>query len=535
MRIDRSRLCLVWSLVVLTSVLVVGQAAWANPYRNVKDFGAVADGTTKDTAAIAKAIDDAVKAGGGMVYFPAGTYLTGPIHLKTNITLYLEAGSVLKFSEDFDDYLPMVKSRWEGLECINFSPQIYAYRAENIAIVGRGTIDGQGKIWWDSYQRNRAAAEDQDRIARVAKYVEMFKEKNKDLMGYDYFVQKGSFLRPPMIQPVECSRVRIEGVHLKNPPFWTCNPVYCDNVTVTGISIKNPAESPNTDGINPDSCSNVHISDCHISVGDDCITIKSGRDEDGRRVGRPCENITVTNCTMLDGHGGVVIGSEMSGGVKKVTISNCVFDGTDKGIRMKTTRGRGGAVEDIRVDNIIMTNIPRGPIYLNMFYTRAPEEPVSERTPAFRNLHFSNITVKGAPVAGYILGLPERPVENVTFTDINIDADTGFECKDAQGITFDRVTINTKKGPALKCIDTSDLEINGVRTATPHEDAPVIDLTDVQDVYVHGCRATPETGTFLALKGQASRKVILQGNYLEPAKLPFLVDEDVPGGALKQQ
>ena len=524
MRTRRTHLLCVLSLAVMTCSIALGQGL---PFTSVKDCGAVADGKTKDTAAIREAIDKAVKAGGGTVYFPAGEYLTGPIHLKSNITLYLDAGSVLKFSTDFEDYLPMVKSRWEGLECINFSPQIYAYQAENIAIVGRGVIDGQGKAWWDA-MRNREGLE---------KWTKMFAEKNADAVGKDYMAQKGNFLRPPMIQPVECTRVRIEGVKLQNPPFWTCNLVYCDDVVVTGISIKNPANSPNTDGINPDSCRNVHISDCHISVGDDCITIKSGRDEDGRRVGRPCENITVTNCTMLDGHGGVVIGSEMSGGVKKVTISNCVFDGTDKGIRMKTTRGRGGTVEDISVSNIMMTNIPVGPIYLNMFYTRAPEEPVSERTPAFRNLHFSNITVKGAPVAGYILGLPERPVENVTFTDINMDAETGFQCKDAKGIAFHNVTINTQKGPALKCVNTEDLEINGFRSMTPHDDAAVIDLTDVQSAYIRNCWAAPGTKTFLALKGDTSRDILMQGNYLrtKTAESAVVTEEGVPASALTQQ
>ncbi len=528
MQSGRLRPWFVLTLVVLTVSAAAAQQVGSAPFRNVKDFGAVADGKTKCTEAIAQAIEMAAQANGGTVFFPAGEYLTGPIHLKSNITLYLDAGAVLKFSEDFDDYLPMVKSRWEGLECMNFSPQIYAYQAENIAIAGRGTIDGQGKIWWDSYQRNRAAAGDNARVARVAKYVELFKEQNKGAVGYDYFVERGAFLRPPMIQPVDCSRIRIEGVRLKNPPFWTCNPVYCDDVVVTGVSIRNPAGSPNTDGINPDSCRNVHISDCHISVGDDCITIKSGRDEDGRRVGRPCENITVTNCTMLDGHGGVVIGSEMSGGVKKVTISNCVFDGTDKGIRMKTTRGRGGTVEDIRVNNIMMSNIPRGPIYLNMFYTRAPEEPISERTPAFRNLHFSNITVKGAPVAGFILGLPERPVENVTFSDINIEADTGFQCKDAKGIAFYNVTINTKKGPSLMCEDTSDLEIDGLRCAKPHKDAAVIELTNARDVYMHNCWAASGTNVFLALKGASSRDVFLQSNYLEKATTPVVTSEQFP-------
>ncbi len=516
----------VYLLCVLTAIAMTCGSVWAQalPFTNVKDCGAAADGTTKDTEAIRQAIDKAVQAGGGTVYFPAGQYLTGPIHLKSNTTLHLDAGAVLKFSTDFEDYLPMVKSRWEGLECINFSPQIYAYDAENIAIVGRGVIDGQGKAWWDA-MRNRRGLE---------KYTSMFAEKNADAVGKAHFDRAGNFLRPPMIQPVECRRVRIEGVKLQNPPFWTCNLVYCDDVVVTGISIKNPANSPNTDGINPDSCRNVHISDCHISVGDDCVTIKSGRDEDGRRVGRPCENITVTNCTMLDGHGGVVIGSEMSGGVKKITISNCVFDGTDKGIRMKTTRGRGGVVEDVRVSNIMMTNIPLGPIYLNMFYTRAPEEPVSERTPAFRNIHFSNITVKGAPVAGYILGLPERPVENVTFSDINMDAETGFQCKDAEGITFHNVTVNTQKGPALICENTTDLEIDGFRSLTPHEDAAVISLTNIRDAYIRNCWAAPKTWTFLLFKGDRSSNIFLQGNNLRAATIPTALDESLPDMAVSR-
>jgi polygalacturonase len=525
MRGNRLHLLKVFCVAILTCGVVVAQSPSVGTQRaafyNVKDFGAVADGSAKCTEAIGKAIDAAAQAGGGTVYFPAGQYLTGPIHLKSNITLYLDAGSLLKFSTDFDDYLPMVKSRWEGLECINFSPQIYAYQCENIAIVGRGTIEGQGKVWWDKVRRGASQAD-------LAKYTEMFEQANKDVMGYAYFKQKGFFLRPPMIQPVDCRRVRIEGVRLQNPPFWTCNPVYCDDVVITGLSIKNPADSPNTDGINPDSCRNVHISDCHISVGDDCITIKSGRDEDGRRVGRPCENITVTNCTMLDGHGGVVIGSEMSGGVKKVTISNCVFNGTDKGIRMKTTRGRGGVVEDIRVSNIMMVDIPTGPIYLNMFYTRAPEEPVSERTPAFHNIHFSNITVKGAPVAGYILGLPERPVENVTFTDINIDADTGFSCKDAKGIAFHDVTVNTKKGPSLICENTEDLEIDGFRSAAPHDDAPIVLLTNVRNVYMHDCWAAQGTATFLSLKGADSRSIVLQDNNLKLAATAVAMDESFP-------
>ena len=353
---------------------------------------------------------------------------------------------------------------------------------------------------------------------KIAPWSKVFEALNKDSVAYHYFQRRKFFLRPPMIQPVDCQRVRIEGVKLQNSPFWTCNPIYCDDLTVHNVTIINPEHSPNTDGINPDSCSNVHISNCHISVGDDCITIKSGRDEDGRRVGRPCENITITNCTMLNGNGGVVIGSEMSGDVRKVTISNCVFDGTDRGIRIKTTRGRGGVVEDVRVSNIVMSRIPRAPFNLNMFYSSAPEEPISERTPTLRNIHFSDIIVKDCPKAGFILGLPERPAENITFNNIQIEAKTGFVCKDAHGIEFHHVRVDTQKGPALQCEQVCDLEIEAFKTLKPHEDTPVIALTNVQDAYVHACRATAGTGTFLSLEGSKTEAVLMQGNALGRAR-----------------
>lgn len=527
------------SWVLVAAIVLAGGAGFVGaeqraPFYNVRDYGAAGSGQTKDTEAIRKAIDAAASAGGGTVYFPAGQYLTGSIHLKSNITLYLDAGAVLKFSEDFDDYLPMVQSRWEGTECTNFSPPIYAYRAENIAIVGRGLIDGQGRVWWDYMRKARGQAAEKTK-AEPSRWFKLFAGNNAGSPSKGRWEQIGNFLRPPMIQPFECRNVRIEGVSLQNPPFWTVNPVYCDNVTVTGISIKNPGDSPNTDGINPDSCRNVHISDCHISVGDDCITIKSGRDEDGRRVGRPCENITVTNCTMLDGHGGVVIGSEMSGGVRKVAISNCIFDGTERGIRIKTTRGRGGAIEDIRVSNIVMSNVTRTPFDLNMYYEKVPEEPLSERTPALRNMHFSDITVKGAPVAGFILGLPEMPVENVTFSHINIEAEKGLSCKDAKNIAFRDVQINTKKGPALICEDTVRLEIEGFTTLWAHAEDAVVDLKNVSDAYIRGCRATPGTPTFVQVRGEKSRDILLQGNDLRQASSAFKMEDAVPASALVRE
>jgi polygalacturonase len=525
--------------LVVVAVLMAGglpgRAAQTASFHNVRDYGAAGDGQTKDTEAIRKAISAAASAGGGTVYFSAGQYLTGSIHLQSNITLYLDAGAVLKFSQDFNDYLPMVKSRWEGTECTNFSPPIYAYRVENIAVVGRGLIDGQGKAWWDYYRKLRDEIAKRGKIETPSKWSKLFAESNQGAAGRGRWEQMGNFLRPPMVQPFECRNVRIEGISLKGPPLWTINPVYCDNVTVTGISIKNPEDSPNTDGINPDSCRNVHISDCHISVGDDCITIKSGRDEDGRRVGRPCENITVTNCTMLDGHGGVVIGSEMSGGVRKVAISNCIFDGTERGIRIKTTRGRGGVIEDLRVSNIVMSRITRTPFDLNMFYEKMPPEPVSERTPALRNLHFSAITVRGAPAAGFILGLEEMPVEDVTFSNIRIEADKGFTCSNARNVAFRDVRINTKKGPALLCEKVEGLVLAGFETFAPHKDAAVLDLKDVAGAYVFGCRAAPGTETFLQLRGPNSRDIILQANELGKAVAAFKLADDFPASALVQR
>lgn len=535
MKYVRSNLSRFLVAAILVGV-VAGQAMaeGQSPFYDIRDYGAMPNDDVKDTDAIQKAIDVAANTGGGTVSLSGGRYISGTIHLKSNITLRLDAGTVLAFSQDFDDYLPMVQSRWEGTECISFSPPIYAYRAENIAIVGRGLIDGQGRAWWDYLRKLRAEIQ-QKKAGEPSKWAKLFTEKNAASPNLGRWEPMGYFLRPPMIQPVECRNVRIEGISLKNPPFWTINPVYCDDVTITGISIKNPEDSPNTDGINPDSCRNVHISDCHISVGDDCITIKSGRDEDGRRVGRPCENITVTNCTMLDGHGGVVIGSEMSGGVRRVAISNCIFDGTDRGIRIKTTRGRGGAIEDIRVSNIVMTRIAVAPFDLNMFYQRAPEEPVSERTPVLRNLHFSGITVTNSPAAGFILGLPEMPVDNVTFNDLAIEAEKGFACSNAKNVAFRDVRINTKKGPALIGENLQDLEVEGLCTLTPHEDSATIDLKNTAGAYIHGCLATSGTGTFLGLRGENTRGILLQSNDLRNAASPAKTTDGCPDSALTQE
>jgi polygalacturonase len=513
-------------IISLLLTIVINFNVKGQKYFNVMDFGAINNTSKKSTTAIKNAIDAAVKTGGGTIYFPAGEYLTGPIHLQSNITVFIDAGAVIKFSDDFDDYLPMVPSRWEGNDVVNFSPLFYAYKAENIAIIGQGTIDGQGKKWWDFLfdvvrKPNKGRSKWQ---------VEFEKNNTNMILPDDSNVIKYGFLRPPFIQPMYCKNVLIEGIKIYNSPFWTVNPEFCDNVTIKGVTIINPI-SPNTDGINPESCRNVHISDCHISVGDDCITIKSGRDSAGRKMNVPAENYTITNCTMLSGHGGVVIGSEMSGGVKKIVISNCVFDGTDRGIRIKSTRGRGGVVEDIRVSNIVMRDIRMEAVTLNLFYNRSVPESVSERTPQFRNIHISNIT-GNAKQAASLLGLAEMPINNVSFSDINLKTQIGFIVSNSENIKFHNMQINTGTGPAIFVEKSSMIEIDGLKDITPLSNSPVIEFNNVKEAFIHNCYQPVETNTFLKVDGAFSENITLSGNNLLRVKTEVDTTNIVPGKAI---
>ena len=298
-----------------------------------------------------------------------------------------------------------------------------------------------------------------------------------------------------MFQPILCDNVRLAGITIKNSPMWTVHPVCCKNVTIDGITIRNPWDSPNTDGINPESCSGVHISNCTVDVGDDCLTLKSGTEDDLLQKQYPCENIVVTNCTMLNGHGGVVIGSEMSGGVKNVTISNCVFNGTDRGIRIKTRRKRGGCVEDILINNIMMTNV-FAPITVNGYYQCGgtdPDDmslfsleklPVSDDTPVMKNIIISNVrATKATASAGFIYGIPESPVEGLRISNYSVEmveseteikdkpimawhikktAGTGLYCCFCKDVVFDNVSIKVLNGSAVKVEESEDIRLSGI-------------------------------------------------------------------------
>lgn len=491
-------------ILLSTATTLQPQSVWTN----VKDRGADPSGQVKCTKVIDEIISDLSSKGGGTVFFPAGTYFTGPIILKSNITLWLDAGAVVKFSDDFDDYLPMVQSRWEDVRVKNFVSQIYAYQCENISIRGRGHIEGQGQKWWD-FMRTVGSKQQTE-----SKWQEIFRKENEALLAKNAYIKgKNNFLRPPMVTTYECKNVLIEGVSFSNPPFWTIMPAFTDNITITGITIENPSNSPNTDGIDPSSCRNVHISNCHITVGDDCIVIKSGRDEDGREAARPTEDITITNCTMLRGHGGVVIGSEMSGNVRRVAITNCVFEGTDRGIRIKTMRGRGGAIEDILVSNIVMNNMINEGVLITLRYQRTDPEPLSERTPACNNVRISGIIVRGGQRPVAIYGLEERDVSQVSFSNMETNTRRGVLIENGSDINFHDIKMHISEGSALEAKDSKKISWDKVSVSTSQADAPIMKLSNCQSITFTNCYQ-PESIPLLISEDEKCENIIVANNIL---------------------
>ena len=436
------------------------EASTATALFNVRSYGAAGDGRHLETDAINKTVAACVKAGGGTVYLPPGKYLTGTIVLKSHVTLDLDAGATILGSESPDDY-PTCKDPWGG-DKDEISSLIYAEDAENVTITGRGILNGQGQIWWKRQwlmapKRGMPGAKTHEELAEVKK------------------ISRG---RPQLIRLVRCSDVVIEHLNLTNSASWNIHPIFCDFVRVDGVTISTPVPSPNTDGINPESCRNVQILNCRIDTGDDCVTLKSGINEVGRRMGRPDENITIANCVMKKGHGGVTIGSEMSGGVHNVTVANCVFQGTDIGIRIKAQRGRGSVVEGLTVANVVMQDVSH-PFTITTFYQGNDKPgdvfPVDEGTPHFRDFLFSNITARGAQDAGSITGLRELPIEDISFSHVHIQAAKGFTCTNAREISFLDVVINTSEGPALILRNATDIDSSRLRTQVPHKDIPLVD------------------------------------------------------------
>ena len=416
---------------------------------DVRDFGARDDGTTTNTEAFGRAVEACYDARGGIVRIPAGAWLTGPIHLRSDVNLCLEQGALVRFRTQPADYLPPVFTRWEGVECYNYSPLIYARDCENIAITGEGVLDGQGQSWWRWKKLQQAAAK--------ALYDAQFEGIPVEQRVYG---TEQAALRPQFLQTIHCRSVLVKGVTFLNGPMWTIHPVYCENVLVLGVTVR--SEGPNTDGLNPDSCRNVLVEGCSFHTGDDCIAINSGMNEDGWRVGRPCENVVIRNCSMSEGHGAVAIGSGMSGGVRNVYVSACRVTGGDQGIRLKAMRGRGGQVENIYFERIQMAGLRCEAIVMDMFYGSSTAAPRSDAPPAFRNIHVKNVTCEDAGVAVAIRGLPEQPIERVVLENLRLNAVEGIRCQDVDGLTLRDVSGVVQQEPLFSCSNIRGLNVSNM-------------------------------------------------------------------------
>ncbi len=469
---------------------------------NIMNYGAIADGLTLNSVAINKAIDDCASHGGGTVLIPAGSYVTGPIIMKSNINLHLDRGALVIFSSDFNQY-PLVKSAFEGVDAARCQSPVTAEGLENIAITGRGILDGNGYYWrplkkdklseseWKAHLKKYGGVltEDKKTWYSSEKALKGLKENNigklTDGKTLSDFESVKDFLRPNMIRIYNCKNILLEGVTFENSPAWTTHINFSEHVTIRNLTIKNPWYGTNNDGIDLDCAKNVLLENSTLDTGDDGICIKSGRDEEGRRRGVPTQDVIVNNCTVYHAHGGFVVGSEMSGGVKNMYVSNCSFIGTDIGLRFKTTRGRGGVVENIYAANINMKDIAAEAILFDMYYMakdpvvlagekREPPKvemkPVDEGTPQFRNFYLRNITCNGAAKGIFARGIPEMHVKDVWIENAVLQADQGIDIQEATNINLSNVTMLSKDTrPVAYVLNSDKINIDHLKFADSAE------------------------------------------------------------------
>ena len=438
----------------------------------ITEFGAVPDGKTLNTDAIAKGIASIAAKGGGKLIIPAGMWLTGPIQLTNHLELCLERGAFIQFTSDLKQY-PQHSFHLKDQIETTATPPIYGENLHDIAITGEGVIDGNGQVWRPVKKSKMTTAQWSKLLASGGKVVnngEMWWPSEEAMQDH----------RPRLMRLVNCTRVLLEGVTFQNSPSWNLNPVLCEDVTARNITVRNPWYSQNGDGLDLEYCRNVVIRESRFDVGDDAICLKSGANERGRRIGVPTENVLVENCVVYHGHGGVTIGSEMSSGVRNVRVDNCVFIGTDLGLRFKSTRGRGGVVENIFISNVRMTDIATDAIGFNMYYGgQSPTEEgadaasssstgerqsiaVSEGTPQFRNIYIENVVCRGARQAIALQGLPEMPIRDIHLRNVSITAERGIDCTDAQQIHFQNVEVLNDTGAVIALRNSRDIRIDNL-------------------------------------------------------------------------
>jgi len=473
---------------------------------NIKDFGAVNGGYVLNSKAFADAIEAVSKKGGGKVVIPPGIWLTGPIILKSNIEMHAETGALIKFSTDKSLY-PIIETSFEGLNTWRCISPIYGKNLENIAFTGNGVWDGSGEVW-RQVKKSKLTESQWKKVIASGGVLNEKKESwypsetfmkasvgadqnvRLDLKTKEEFEAIHDFLRPVMVSIQNSKRVLFDGPVFQNSPAWNIHPLMVEDLIVRNVTVRNPWYSQNGDGLDVESCKNVLIENSSFDVGDDAICIKSGKDKDGRERGIPCENIIVRNNIVYHGHGGVTVGSEMSGGVKNLHVSNCTFMGTDVGLRFKSTRGRGGIVENIFISDIFMTDIPSQAISFDLYYggksiaetlaeggskisTKAM--PVNEETPQFKNISIKNITIKGAQQAVFLQGLPEMNLQNIELSNLIITADKGFSIIDANGIKITNAKLDIKSPTIFEIYNGKNMSLKNVEFNSTSAKAVTID------------------------------------------------------------
>ena len=460
---------------------------------NLLDYGGNPDGITLNTSAFADAMQDLSKKGGGTLIVPKGIWFTGPIVFESNINMYLEKGALILFSPDKDLY-PLVETIFEGLETRRCQSPISGRNLENIAITGEGSINGSGEAWrplkkekvteshWKSVVSSGGVVRGDNYWFPSEGSLKGFEMSDMNVPRQDLseeeWLEIKDFLRPVMVSFIECKNLLLEGVLFENSPAWNIHPLMCENVILDGVFIRNPGYSQNGDGLDLESCVNSIIVNSLFDVGDDGICIKSGKDEEGRLRGRPTENVIVENCKVFQGHGGFVVGSEMSGGVKNISVKNCQFLGTDVGLRFKSNRGRGGVVENIFISDIYMFNIATESFLFDLFYggksasealadgdTTPIDEhefPVTNETPVFKNIYVKNLVSRNARRAMLFNGLPEMNIENINLENAFITARYGAEFSESRDINLKNVTIIPDEGPAYLFNNVKNFEAEGL-------------------------------------------------------------------------
>ncbi|MCI8528717.1 MAG: glycoside hydrolase family 28 protein [Lachnospiraceae bacterium] len=399
----------------------------------IKDYDSAEMSHEDRKQLIQKVVDICKEAGGGTVIVNKGKWISGPIRLYDNICLKLHEEAEIVFSQIPEDYLPVVFTRWEGMECYNYSPLIYAYKCKNIAIIGKGKLNGMGQSWWHWKKHQETAAKEL-----------CYAESNGIPVEKRIYGTREAALRPSFIQLMHCENVYLCDFTIEEGPQWTIHPVYCQNVVIQGVNVYTTGH--NTDGLNPDSCKDVWIEGCHFSTGDDCIAVNSGMNEDGWRVGRPCENIVIVDCVMEGGHGGVVIGSGMSGGVKNVYASHCRMSNVMQGIRVKSMKGRGGYIKDVWFEDIHLEHISDAGIQISMFYPYSTVMPKNDVPPHISDIKVKNISGSNHHIAIELRGLKEENIKNVELEDIELSSEKSMIVENVEGISLRNVNLSKDIG-----------------------------------------------------------------------------------------